>query len=262
MHSTPSEAIASVSEALGVLPACIAGSTVAAETYGLPLHASSDLDVFCFSEQALVVGAQRLLNKDFTLSERFERVWQRWLRYGLQGWHTNSLKLLSPDGIETNLVYKLVGKHPLTSLASVLESFDFGLLATGHDLTLQKKMDLRSFLFPDLDPDGPLPLLPHKREGWVNGFISQYNGLREMGRYAKYVEYGYDMTLVKPDLITGYQEAALYLMQRDQAEKIQLGEIYLAIAMKIEGDAIEEMREAAKEILTLDSLDAIMEALE
>lgn len=260
--TSPAEAIAVVCQPLAGLPACIAGSTVAAETYGMPLHTSSDIDVFCFSEQALIAGVQLLLTQGFELSERFERVWERWLQYGLRNWHTNSLKLLDPNGYEVNLVYKLTGGHPLTSLAAVLESFDFGLLATGYDLKLGQRMDLRSFLFPDLDPNGPLPMMPHKRADWINGFISQYNGLREMGRYAKYAQYGYDLSRVKDDLITGYQQAAIYLLNRDEPEKQQLGDIYFSISLKIESDSINEMHEASKEILTLDSLDAIMEALE
>lgn len=260
--TSPAEAIAVVCQPLAGLPACIAGSTVTAETYRRPLAATSDTDVFCFSEQALIAGVQILLGNGFELDERFKRVWQRWLRYGLRSWHTNSIRLLDPNGFEVNLVYKLTGGHPLTSLAAVLESFDFGLLATGYDLMLDQRMDLRSFLFPGMDVDGPLPMMPNKRSDWTKGFISQYNGLREMGRYAKYLNYGYDLSLVKPDLVTGYQQAALYLLQREEPEKQQLGGVYLAISENIEADRADELLSASKELKTLDSLDAIMEALE
>jgi hypothetical protein len=121
---------------------------------------------------------------------------------------------------------------------------------------------MRAFLFPGLDPDGPLPLMPNKRSNWRNGFISQYNGLREVGRYAKYHGYGYDLSAVKDDLVTGYWAGSSYMSTRFEPEKQQLGKIYETIAIKIEDDAIDELVEAYKTLDYNDSLDAIMEALE
>ena len=262
VHLSPTEAIGQVLTPLTALPACVAGSAVASETYGLDLSDSSDVDVFCYTEQALIAGIERLLHAGFTLDDRFGRVWERWLRYGLRGWHTNSMKLHSPAGLETNLVYKLVGKHPLTSLSQVLESFDFGLLAVGYDLLTDSKHDMREYLFPGMNVDGPLPMMPNKRDAWINGFISRYNGLRESGRYAKYVSYGHDLSLVKDDMVTGYWAAAAYLRDRGDAERIQLAEIYETIALKMESDEIDELLAAGKQLPYLDSLDQIMEALE
>lgn len=264
---TPDQVIKRVAAPLAGLPACIAGSTVAAQVYDLPMSEHSDIDVFCYSEQTLMVAIQRMLAEGFTFNDRFERVWDRWLKFGFNNWHTNSMKLEGPkslDFVEVNLVYKLVARHPLTSLSAVLESFDFGLLGAGYDLTdgpAQFK-DLRSFLFPGRMLSGALPLMPNKRDAWRQGFISQYNGLREVGRYAKYATYGHDLSAVKDDLVTGYKAAWLYLSQRDQAEKQQLGEIYFAIAEKIEADDIADLLAAGKQILNLDALDLIMEALE
>jgi len=257
------EVIGHIAAPLTGLPACIAGSTVAAEVYDLPLSENSDVDVFCYSEQALIAAVQRLLSAGFPLNPRHERVWERWLQYGLRSWHTNSIKLVDEfSGTEINLVHKLMGGHPTSSLPQVLESFDFGLLAVGYDLRESHRQDLRSFLFPKHPLDGPLPLMPNKRTAWRSGFISQYNGLREVGRYAKYVTYGHDLSLVKDDLIEGYMSAALYMSQRDDPLKIQLGLIYDTIARKIEMDDIPDLMEAGEQILTLDSLDLIMEALE
>ena len=258
----PGVVIEDVLKNLATLPACVAGSVVASDLYDLPLMDTSDVDVFCYTEQALINGISRLLASGYTLDERHDRVWGRWLKYGLRGWHTNSLKLHSPQGIETNLVYKLVGGVPMNSLASVLESFDFGLLASGYDLSDGAWRDMRSFLFPTYDLTGPLPLMPNKREAWRNGFISQYNGLREAGRYAKYTRYGHDLSLVKDDLVTGYWQISSYLRDRGDQDKLTLAQIYETIALKIEEDAIDELAEASKEILTLDSLDQILEVLE
>ena len=253
--------IADVRSLLAGEPVFLAGSLVAEATYGKS-DAHTDVDLFCPTANILVATGQRLLMQGFKLDDRFERTWQRWMRYGFKTWHTNSLKLMSPQGIEVNLVYKLTDGHPTTSLSQVLESFDFGLLATGYDLESDTYRDLRPYLFPGLDPDGPLPLMPNKRSNWRNGFISQYNGLREVGRYAKYHGYGYDLSQVKDDLSTGYWAAASYMATTFDAEKQQLGKIYEAIAIKIEDDAIDELAEASKQIDYKDSLDVIMEALE
>jgi hypothetical protein len=173
--------------------------------------------------------------------------------------------------VETNLVYKLTEGHAATSLAEVLESFDFGLLGTGWDLEHDVFRDMRKYLFPDQLTGTlgwanvnqvALPMMPNKRANWRQGFISQYNGLREMGRYAKYVKYGYDMSLVKDDLATGYRMAALYYSTGFKPEHPQMQAIYEAIAEHIELDHIDELELAAKDIDYTDSLDAIMEALE
>lgn len=253
--------IADVRSTLAGEPVFLAGSLVACETYAKG-DAYHDVDLFCPTSQVLIATAQRLLCQGFKLDDRFARVWQRWLRYGFKSWHTNSLRLNSPGGIEYNLVYKLTDGHPTTSLGQVLESFDFGLLATGYDLETNQFMDMRGYLFPGLDPDGALPLMPNKRSNWRNGFISQYNGLRECGRYAKYAGYGYDLSRVKDDLVTGYWAAASYMATCFEPEKQQLGKIYEAIAIHIEADNIDELAEASKKIDYKDSLDEIMEALE
>lgn len=256
----PSDAIAETKKPLRGMPVNLAGSCVAAETYGLSDWA--DLDGFVPSEQMLIATVQTLLDVGYTMNERFDRVWYRWLRYGLKGWHTNSMKLHSPSDVEVNIVYKVVDGHAATSLAQVLESFDFGLLATGYELEHDKRRDLRPYLFPGYDLDGPLPMMPNKRDNWVRGFISQYNGLREAARYAKYYQYGYDMSLIKKDLITGYEAAALYHSSAFEEDKQLLGQIYYKLAEKIQGDEVVELLESYVQLDFKDPLDLIMERLD
>ena len=257
---TASAIIADVRQLLTGEPVFLAGSLVAAETYGLDSY--HDVDLFCPTSQVLIATGQKLLDNGFKLDDRFDRVWHRWLRYGFKTWHTNSLRMHDSNGTEFNLVYKLTDGHPTTSLGQVIESFDFGLLATGYDLEPNIKRDMRGYLFAGHSPHGPLPMMPNKRDNWRNGFISQYNGLREAGRYAKYHGYGYDMSLVKDDLVTGYWEAASYLGNRFEEDKQQLGKIYEAIALKIEDDCIDELSEAYATLDFNDTLDKIMDALE
>lgn len=257
-------AIGAVAAPLTGLPACIAGSSVAALVYDKPLGENADIDVFCYTEETLIAALTILrAHPNFTLNERFERVYFRWLKYGLRNWHTNSIKFDHTHGFQVNLVYKLTGGHPNNSLSGVIESFDFGLLGAGFDLSLDTQLrDLRPFLFPGYDLDGPLPLMPNKQEAWKNGFISQYNGLREAGRYAKYYLYGYDMSLIQPVLVDGYELAVRYLRDRGDEDKSKLADIYEAIASKILLNEAEELVEANALILTLDSLDMILDALE
>jgi hypothetical protein len=256
-----SAVIADVCALLKGEPVFLAGSLVAEQAYG-KANSHADVDLFCPTSQVLIATGQRLLDNGYKFDDRFDRVWVRWLKYGFKSWHTNSLRLHSPNGMETNLVYKLTDGHPTTSLAQVLESFDFGLLAMGYDLESNTYRDMRSYLFPGMDPMGPLPLMPNKREAWRNGFISQYNGLRECGRYAKYHGYGYDLSLVKDDLITGYDMASMYFSTHFDKDKQLLGSIYDVIARHLEADNIDELVEAYKQIDFNDSLDSIMEALE
>lgn len=253
--------IADVQSRLAGDPVFLAGSLVAEETYGKS-NAHSDIDLFCPTFQVVVATTQKLVSQGYTFAPRFDRVWYRWLRMGVKQWHTNSMRLVSPSGIETNLVYKIQDGHPTTSLSQVLESFDFGLLGVGYELDTGTFRDHRPYLFPGRDLAGPLPMMPNKRDNWRNGFISRYNGLREAGRYAKYHSYGYDMSLVKDDLATGYFEAALYLTNHFDKDKQLLGQIFQAIGDHIELDNLPELGRANKEINYSDALDVIMAALE
>lgn len=258
---TPSAIIADVMSRLAGDPVFLAGSLVAEEAYGKS-NAHGDVDLFCPTFQVVVAMTQKLLAQGYTFAPRFDRVWYRWLRMGVKQWHTNSMRLVSPSGIETNLVFKIVDGHPTTSLSQVLESFDFGLLGVGYELDTGTFRDHRPYLFPGMDIDGALPMMPNKRDNWRQGFISQYNGLREAGRYAKYHAYGYDLSLVKDDLSTGYFEAALYLSTCHDKDKQLLGQIFRAIGEHIEFDNMIELERANKEINYNDALDVIMAALE
>jgi hypothetical protein len=221
-----------------------------------------DVDLFTPTHEVLISTVKSLLMQGATLDDRFDRVWHRWLRYGLKGWHTQSIRLHTLKDTPVNVVFKLVDGHPTTSLAQVLESFDFGLLAVGLDLESNQWRDMRPFLFPGMDVDGPLPLMPNKREAWINGFVSKYNGLREAGRYGKYWQYGYDLSLVKADLVQGYRLAGLYHSSQFDEDKQLLGQIYNTIADRMEDDEVDELVESYKSLDFNDSLDEILAALE
>ena len=174
-------AIGEVSAVVAELPAYIAGSSAAAaQSHAPSATAYDDIDIFYASESGIIAGVQRLINAGYKIDDRHQRVWARWLKMGMGKWHTHSLKLHSATqpSMEVNCIFKLVDGHPTTSAAQVIESFDFGLLSHAFDLELMIWRDMRSYLFPAHQPDGPLPLLPLRKETWENGFISQYQRLR------------------------------------------------------------------------------------
>lgn len=254
-----SEAWLQVQPILDGSPVFFAGSAAAAIDHGKDF-AYSDLDLFVPTQQVLVSTVQTLLDAGYTLDEREDRVWYRWLRYGLKGWHTNSLRLHSQSGVETNVVFKLVDGHPTTTLSQVLESFDFGLLGVGYDFETRQWRDLRPYLF---GRTSPWPMMPGKRENWVGGFISQYNGVREPKRWLHYSkDYGYDMSLVTPDLVLGLQRAALWHSASTKEDKQLLAMIYTILAEHIISGNYDEMRKGFDRIEYTDSLEEILEALE
>lgn len=238
---TPDVVVDELKQRLHREPVFMAGSLAAAHAHDRPT-AWSDVDIFTPTEGLLFTTIKSLLMQGAVPFENFERVWHRWQRYGLRKWHTNSMRLELSSGIEVNVVYKLTDGHPTTSLSQVLESFDFGLLATGWDLETGTYRDMRPYLFPGMDINGPLPLMPNKRDNWLQGFVSQYNGMREGMRYLKYLEYGYDMSAVAQDLTTGYELASMYLSSTFDAEKQALGELYLRIAEAIDTSDTTELK--------------------
>ena len=168
------------------------------------------------------------------------------------------------EGITYNIVFKTFRRHPTDSLARVLESFDFGFLGMGWDLSgdTPQYRDLRSFLFPGMDVEGPLPLIPARRDDWANGFISQYQGTRMLGRYMKYVDYGFDLSLITPDVIAGYRIAGEYMMDRIEEDRQVTGQIFTRAADAIENERYDEIREAVSLLPTLTDFQQMLDALE
>ena len=270
---SPSEVIELVKQPLMGLPACIVGSAVAAEAHGKPLGLAADVDVFCASSTALIRAATLLEERiGATITPRHVRPFERWLNSEMGTWKNHSLKMVHTEtttfGIEVstemNLVYKTVNKHPLDSLARVLESFDFGLLATGYDLRDGQYRDMRPFFFPGLNPGAALPMIPIRREAWVRGLFSKYHLTRQCGRYAKYHSYGYDLSQVKQDMVTGYLNYALYQRDRggldfDGDNREKLAELAEETAIRIEMDSIDELLAADAVLPVTDALDAVMQ---
>lgn len=271
MNNTGIEAKAAIDKVLydarGIF-AFLTGSSAAAWVNGKP-HAYTDIDIFVPNAGTYFQLVERLLNNGYSPeSDRDAKTWRRHTQIGFKRWHTNSLKLTDDlTGTEINVVYKTVDGHETTRLSQVLESFDFGLLAVGFETKDGTFHDMRSYFFPtaplQTQPGCPLGLLPYREEQITQGFMSQFVMLRTAGRYARYAnEYGYDLSLVKPALIEGYNAYALYKSDRSKNDDTTLGEIAATLARHIEDDAFDELHEFERQLPKADGLDEILASLE
>jgi hypothetical protein len=247
---------------------CIAGSAVAAQEYGL-LNSYDDIDVFAYGNSSLISIGNTLLERGFTFATPNEGMkWDRWLAWDMNiGWRTNSVKLVGRidpaiEPYEVNVVYKTFEKQPVKRLSLVLESFDFGHLATGYELRSGQWRDMRPYFFPGASSYISLPLLPDRQDRWVNGLITQYTGIRQAGRAVKYMGYGYDLSQVTPMLIDGYRIAAAHHADHFDPDKVTLGEIYNRLADHLEDGDFDKIREADALLPQWRDVDAILERLD
>ena len=189
------DAVAKVLRDTTALPAFLTGSAVAAETYDLQ-QSYSDIDLFVPNEGSYFAVVTKLLCSGYRIeNDRFERMWDRHVNIGFNKWHTNSMKLIdNATGTEVNVIYKLVEGHQTTQLSQVIESFDFGLLGVGYETKTGTFRDMRGYLFPGLDPNGPLPMIGYRSGTVGKGLMSQFIMQRTPGRYARYIEYGHDLS--------------------------------------------------------------------
>ena len=262
-HGLPAQvAVDQVLADAAALPAFLAGSAVAAAVYGHD-YAYSDVDLFVPSQGVYYALITRLLERGYTpASDRYAKQWKRHLRYGFNGWHTNSMQLRHPElDMEVNVIYKKIDGHETTQLSQVLESFDFGLLAVGYETETGTFRDLRGYMFPGLDPTGPLPLIGYRHEHLGSGFMSQHLMLRTAGRYARYVAYGYDLSAVKPVLVQGYLNYAEFMRERTSDDKQLLGIIAEKLAALMESDDIAALRKFEQDLPMQDGLDEILDSL-
>lgn len=221
-----------------------------------------DVDLFVGSENEWVRSIQFLIDRGYEFCDRMEMLWFRVLHYGTKNWHTNSMRLTNPEGIEVNVIYKTQGRHPTSSLSQVIETFDFGLLSLGWETETGTFRDARSYQFPGLDIDGPLPLLPWRREQIQQGHFREHQGMRMFGRVQRYFgEYGYDGAAVLPDIVEGYFNASKYYLNRTKPEHIKTGAIYQHVAFLIEDRNWTELKEAADLLPKMDIIDELYDLL-
>lgn len=260
MRLTASEAVAHVRKSLRGRPGFLVGSAVAADVYGKH-DAYTDVDVFVPSTNALASTVQFMLDHGCVMNEQELRKWNRWQTIGPGDWHTSSIRLETLAGVEVNVVYKTVGKAPLTSLHAVLGSFDFGYVAMGYDLKTGTFHDGRTFWFGEQCDMHRLGLLPDRHLQWETGSIGRYTGVRQAQRWAKFALRGYDMSLSSPVLVQGYRTTATYYLSKDDPEYREYAPLYLALADLIEVGGAQEIEDAFKGLQPHDTVNSLMGGL-
>lgn len=239
----------------------LAGSALLAHATG-NTAGFDDIDWFVPTRENLMASTQLFIDHGAVPIDRFARIWERWNRWGIGNFHTNSIKLETKYGTQLNIIHKTVRRQQLHTLADVLGSFDFGMLAVGYDVTHGKHRDMRSYWFPDEPVSKAKGMIDERWLDWQQGYMSQYVGLREGYRYAKYHRYGYDVTVLQPQLIQGYTAAAAYHGGKFDDENKLLADIYRRISDLIGSNGIDELLSSYSAIEFNDELDKIMEALE
>lgn len=257
------DAVEKVLKTVAGLPGFLTGSSATAVATGRD-HAYTDVDLFVPNQGAYFTMVQHLLNNGYAIEgPRFERMWQRHLTMGFNAWHTNSMKLNDMlTGTEVNVIYKRVDNHETTQLSQVIESFDFGVLGVGYETDTGTFRDMRSYLFPGAKDLEVLPLMKYREETVGQGYMSQHIMMRTPGRYARYVGYGYDLSLVKPSLIRGLGIYADYKSDRTKPEEKILGEIAQALETYVRLDMFDQLTQFEKDLPKADGLDDIMASLE
>lgn len=246
-------------------PGFLVGSAVAAEIYDPPCPSGkdpySDVDVFVPSVVSLASTVQFLLDNGASLDKQEHRKWSRWDLIGTGDWNTNSIKLETRKGTEVNVVYKVVGKAPLTTLHAVLGSFDFGYVAMGYDLRLGTFHDGREFWFGKGCDMDDLGMLPEREQQWLNASLSTFTGVRQAERYAKFASRGYSMKKSSTVLVQGYRITAEHYLNSNDPEKLGFAGIYLSIADLIEDDDIDGLLYAYKQLQRHDPVGSLKAAL-
>ena len=241
-------------------PGFLVGSAVAAQTYDMP-HAYSDVDVFFPHPNALMAAGQFMLDHGAVLDEQDQRKWNRWLLIGMGDWQTNSIRMELLSGIEVNLVYKVVGKKPLTSLMQVLESFDFGYVAMGYDLERGTFHDGREFWFGKGYNPRRMGFLPHREWQWLNATIGRFTGTRQPQRWAKFADRGHDMHPSQDVLARGLRITAAHYQGKDDPEYRTYAPLYVAIADMVEDYDIAGLMDLYSELQPHDPVGSLTKGL-
>lgn len=257
------DAVEKVLKTVAGLPGFLTGSSATAVATGKDF-AYTDVDLFVPNQGSYFTMVQHLLNNGYAIEgDRFERMWKRHLSMGFNAWHTNSMKLLDQlTGTEVNVIYKRVDGHETTQLSQVIESFDFGVLGVGYETDTGTFRDMRSYLFPGEKDLEVLPLMKYREVTVGLGFMSQHIMMRTPGRYARYVQYGYDLSKIKPSLVNGLLIYADYKDDRTKPDELILGRIARTLAQHIELDMFDELKAFERDLPKADGLDDIMASLE
>lgn len=242
-----------VRDTVAPFPSCVVGSAVLAayhEDLGTPGIDTSfnDIDVFTNSEgYFMLMGA--LLHRGYKVMEKYERTPVRQLARGFGGWKTSSLKLESPHGDEVNIICKYEGREELTSLYSVLLSFDWGGLCMGYD-EFGVFHDMRPAIYPDVTDDD-YGMLPARAATIGQGYMGEYIAARMFGRVGKIGKRGYKIDTFAQQVNNGYDVLARHYQSFPDAKHQALASFYFDVRQLIDDKKWSELVDASVALIGL-----------
>lgn len=234
-------------------PSCVVGSAVLAayhEDLGTPgINTSfNDIDIFTNSEgYFMLMGA--LLHRGYKVMEKYERTPVRQLARGFGGWKTNSLKLEHPQGFEVNIICKYEGREELTSLYSVLLSFDWGGLCMGYD-EFGEFHDLRQGIYPKVTDDD-YGMLPARANTIGHGYMGEYIAARMFGRLAKIAQRGFTVSKFAGEISNGYAVLSSHYQSFPDAKHQALASFYHDVRKLIEKEEWQQLADASVALIGL-----------
>lgn len=242
------------------MPMSLVGSAVAAKAHGRA--DAHDIDVFVPSQQMFIAAVQRALDTGWHFQGRTPRQWAVILRTGFSNkFNVQTLRLFNDDEIELNVSLRREYGNYLQDLSQVLEAFDFGLLAVGYNLEHVTYHDMRSYLFPGLDVNGPLPFTPKRLFALSNGYLSSYAMYRQVDRLIKYTGYGYDMSACTQTVVNALRLMAQDALDSNAEDAPANAVIFPMLADRIEAGQLDEIKSAMLAIKDQDPLTEILDRL-
>ena len=224
-------------------------------------YAYSDVDIFHPSMESLSINLSILLNAGAApLEHKDLRILRKWERRGTNGWKTNSIRVVTNQKVEVNLVYKTIDKHPLRTPLEQVQSFDFSMLGVSYDLRTWERRDLGTYFWPD-GQDNKYCLFEDREEQWLNAEVGIFTGLRQADRYARYVERGYNLDAAVTPLVQGYRTTGPHYLEQYDKELLLTGDTYLNLAQLIEDHDIDGLRQAYKELNPHAKVESLAAAL-
>lgn len=250
-------------------------------------------DVDCFmlnpggDASHMVRADERLLGKGYLYDgDRQEVTMRRIDVNGQPRWITNSVKLVSPEGIKVNLINKTVNGNRMLDAYDVLKTFDWSwLTVAAWDLHTGGMVHLETSMQEFYASQGrEFLLLTNRLDDFLDGIMSEHVMMRQMPRLAKYVvrlvaahewavAYGkqneantFANLLVQAGkissfMVKAYQQYANFMWDRTDTKSRTLGDVAGAFAGAAEKGNWQLILDVALKYGSRDSLDRLVDEL-
>lgn len=210
---------------------------------GVPEYefAYGDIDWFASSMVALSAACRRLIENGAVPADEEEAFkWEGWNQRDPH-WHTNSLRLVTKEGAEFNMVLKSEDGHILRTGREQIGSFDFSNVSMGLNTATGEPINLFHAYWWGGNPD-QVRMLPDRRIVWEAGRFTKFPGIRQADRWARNVERGYDMRATIHPLVSGYRITTKHYGRSRDPEEQAYAQVYKILADMIEDEDARSLR--------------------